>query len=783
MKYDKQHRGMLASATIGALGRALVVLVLFACLLTTYQVYRSAQRNLDRQVQDYFDFRAREAIVHINQRIQVYEEVLLGASGLFDSHDSVDRNEYKRYVASLRLAEHYPGIQGLGYAPIVPDAQKMRLIGKVRGEGFPDYDIRPEGRREIYAPVVYLEPFAGRNLRAFGYDMYSEPVRRAAMQEAIDRADASVSGKVKLVQESGSQEQAGFLMYFPIYRKHAPHETLSERRSNAIGWVYAPFRMGDFMKSAYDERADDLDIEIFDGNDTASPMYDSGDSIPARTTHGSILQTTQRLQIIDHPWTIRISAQPGILSRVDAGRPRLLLLAGGIGSLLLSLLVWTLLSGRERALRTAKKLSEALITEQRHLSWIIEGTRAGTWEWNVQTGETVFNRHWANMIGYELEELEPVSIETWIRLVHPDDIQRSRESLGEHFLGRLGYYECEVRMRHSDGHWVWVLDRGKVATWTQDKKPLMMFGTHQDITERKQAEAALMESESRFRFILENSPIAMRIADLGSSRVVYANQRYAELIDTNRDKVLGVDPKLFYAYPQDYADVLEHIARGERVTNRLVELRIHDERIKWVLASYLQLEYQTKPAVLGWFYDISDRLAMEKQVQHMAHYDPLTDLPNRTLFIDRLQHALSIAKRDRKHLALMFIDLDKFKPVNDTLGHDVGDLMLKEVAKRILACLRESDTVARIGGDEFVVLLPAIDAEQDATCVAEKIRHSLNLPFELANHTLNISSSTGIAIYPEHGTDEKQLIKNADTAMYDAKAGGRNSVNVYKTHT
>jgi diguanylate cyclase (GGDEF)-like protein len=171
---------------------------------------------------------------------------------------------------------------------------------------------------------------------------------------------------------------------------------------------------------------------------------------------------------------------------------------------------------------------------------------------------------------------------------------------------------------------------------------------------------------------------------------------------------------------------------------------------------------------------------MEEQVRHLAHYDALTDLPNRTLFSDRLHQALVIAKRDKTHLAVMFIDLDKFKPVNDLLGHDVGDWLLKKVAQRIQECLRESDTVARIGGDEFIVLLPSIETDQDAFLVAEKIRSSLNLPFVLADDQLEISSSIGISVYPEHGAEDKELIKNADVAMYYAKFAGRDNVKIFR---
>lgn len=170
---------------------------------------------------------------------------------------------------------------------------------------------------------------------------------------------------------------------------------------------------------------------------------------------------------------------------------------------------------------------------------------------------------------------------------------------------------------------------------------------------------------------------------------------------------------------------------------------------------------------------------MQQKYQHLAHHDMLTGLPNRSLFADRLQQMLSQAKRSNSHGALIYLDLDKFKPINDTLGHGIGDLLLQEIANRLQKAVRESDTVARIGGDEFVVLLPVIETRLDAGTVAEKIRLAMERPFEIDRHVINIGCSIGIAVYPDHGTDEISLMKNADTAMYLAKQNGRNNVQMF----
>lgn len=999
------------------------LLVLAISLFVSYQVFRSAQQDAERQMQSYFDFRVREAVAHIEQRIQAYEQVLRGVAGLFESSMSVERDEFKQYVAALHLADNYPGIQGVGFSLIVPASRKSGHITAIRREGFPEYAIKPEGLRDIYTSIIYLEPFVGRNVRAFGYDMYSEPVRHAAMQKAIDSGAVALSGKVRLVQESGEQEQAGFLMYLPIYRNGVPHDTLAGRRASAAGWVYAPFRMEDFMQGAQGEYASDLDIEIFDGENasTSSLMHDSDGSVLSGASHDAGYQTSLRLQIVDHPWSVHIRSLPAMRARIDAGRPRLFAVAGVIGSLMLSMLVWMLLTGRGRAIKAAQKMNEELIESEARFRLMADSAPVLIWMSGTDKLCTWFNKGWMEFTGRTMaQEIG----NGWAEGVHPEDLQRCIDHYVAHFERRAAF-RMEYRLKRHDGEYRWIVDSGvprfdesgefagyigscfdindrveserrlrtlstaveqspisvvitdvdaniqyinprftettgysqqeaigqnprilqsgltpketyrelwgtlgRGQVWhgemvnkrksgdiyweeahispvtnelgalthyvavkidiTQRKQieealreserryhflfnsnpmPMWVFeeeglrflvvndravehygftreefsrmtlrdirpiedipeldrvisrstdgkisgewrhlkkdGTIidvaistapmkygpirarialiQDITERKRAEETLRESEGRFRFLLENSPIAVRIAERASGRVVFANQRYAELIGRTADQVLGVYPEQYYAHPQEYWEVIGRLGKGERVTNKLVELLVPGRLsvTKWVLASYLQLEYLGAPSILGWFYDISDRKAVEEQVQRLAHYDPLTGLPNRILFSDRLQQALAIAKRDKAQLALMFIDLDKFKPINDTLGHDVGDLLLKEVGLRIRECLRESDTVARIGGDEFVVLLPVLETEQDAWRVAEKIRAALNRPFELSGQSLCISSSTGIAIYPEHGADEKVLIKNADTAMYYAKAGGRDNVKIY----
>ena len=297
---------------------------------------------------------------------------------------------------------------------------------------------------------------------------------------------------------------------------------------------------------------------------------------------------------------------------------------------------------------------------------------------------------------------------------------------------------------------------------------------------------ARLESRLRlFEVALNSVSNGIVITDI-DARIQWANPAFTQLTGFTLEEAIGRKPNELVSSGKQsqpfYQDLWETILSGSSWHGEIINRRKLGELYHENLSISPVMDKNRKITnFVAIKQDITERKNADAQIHHLAHYDPLTDLPNRVLFSDRLQRALVAAKRDNSHLALMFLDLDKFKPINDDLGHHVGDMLLKEAAKRMQSCVRESDTVARIGGDEFVVLLPIIETEQDAVVVAEKIRYALNQPFELVGKRLSISSSTGIVVYPEHGMDETQLIKNADIAMYNAKESGRNNVMLFKS--
>lgn len=423
--------------------------------------------------------------------------------------------------------------------------------------------------------------------------------------------------------------------------------------------------------------------------------------------------------------------------------------------------------------------AEASLREsEERWSFALQGAGEGVWDWNNQNQEMQFSKGWEEMLGYAEGEISS-GFEEWKERVHPEDLPQVLADVQANIDGKTETYACEYRVLCKDGRWKWVLDRGMVVSRDENGKALRMIGTHADVTERREREEAL-----RLAAIIIGTVDEAVMVTGPDNHIVAVNPAFTRITGYAEEEVIGKDPHILSSeshpaiFFKEMWDTLVATGswRGE-IRNRRKNGELF---VEWLSIKMMRDERGHLTNHLAVFSDISARKAEEERISHLAHYDGLTDLPNRTLITDRLRQALSKAKRDKGRMALMFIDLDKFKPVNDSFGHAVGDLLLVEVAARLRNSVRASDTVARLGGDEFVVLLPTLDQKGDAVAVAEKIRHALNLPFKVAGHALKISSSIGVAVYPEHGEDEKLLLINADIAMYHAKQSGRDVVRLYQ---
>jgi diguanylate cyclase (GGDEF)-like protein/PAS domain S-box-containing protein len=297
--------------------------------------------------------------------------------------------------------------------------------------------------------------------------------------------------------------------------------------------------------------------------------------------------------------------------------------------------------------------------------------------------------------------------------------------------------------------------------------------------DRKQAADALRSSESNFRALAETAPCAILIEQ--GRRIVYVNPAMAEISGYERHELVGLDLReLVHPVARQHVPGPEpEGAPAGQPARRELRLVRKDGGEGWVECTWASIEYGGRSALLLTAFDITERKRSEERIRNLAYQDALTGLPNRLLFNDRLSMAVAHAHRSRQRLAVLFLDLDRFKVINDSLGHGVGDRLLQSVSERLLGALREGDTVARLGGDEFTLLLPAVHRAVDVAKVAEKLLEALREPFPVDGQELFVTGSVGIALYPDDGLDPETLIKNADAAMYRAKDQGRDTYQLY----
>ena len=588
----------------------------------------------------------------------------------------------------------------------------------------------------------------------------------------------------------------------------------------------------------------------------------------------------------------------------------------------------------------AIRRSQALYRLQsQRLSEIIWGTNIGTWEWNVQTGDITLNERWAEIIGYSLAELVPITIDTWMQRTHPDDLKLSGDMTERCFKHEIENYKCEIRVRHKNGGWVWVLHRGRVVEWTADGKPVRMVGTQADITERKCAEQReqhntrtlamlagnralpdilntiasdvqamspgavccillvdednknlrvgaapslpdffraaidrfgadegkqafasaafsgqrtivedierdpawaplldltrqaglaaswsqpivstqgraigaftlyhplrcsptpddiqLLEDEARLSALViertaneahlqlaasvfQHAREGIMIVDANGT-IIEVNDTFTHITGYSRTDILGQNPRILQSGRQDsdfYAQMWAALSeRGHwsgEVWNRRKNGEIYAETLT---ISAVRDATGIAKNYVALFTDITDTKEQQRKLEHFAHFDALTGLPNRVLLADRLKQAMLHSQRRNLALAVVYLDLDGFKAVNDLHSHSVGDALLVALAQRMKDALRDGDTLARIGGDEFVAILVDLEQPQDCEAVLERLLQAAADPLMVDGHVLKVSASIGVTQFPQDAVDAEQLMRHADHAMYIAKLGGKN---------
>lgn len=421
----------------------------------------------------------------------------------------------------------------------------------------------------------------------------------------------------------------------------------------------------------------------------------------------------------------------------------------------------------------------ALKRSEERWQFALEGSSDGVWDWNVETNEVFFSNRFKEMLGYKANEMSN-HLDEWDTRIHPDDKKRVYADIKKYFNHEVSIYENEYRMKCKDGSYQWRLSRGKVVSWSEDDEPLRMIGTHMDITDRKLAEEKMQLSAKVFSETTEGISITN-----AEGKIIDVNPAFCEITGFKKDEVIGKSPSILGSgkhSPEFYSTMWQAIDKlgywqGE-IWNRKKEGTLYVELLS--ISSILDKDGSVSHYV-GIFTDITDIKKQQETLEQMAHYDVLTQLPNRVLLADRFTQALAHSKRKESLLAVCFLDLDNFKPVNDIYGHETGDQLLVEVAKRIKFIIREEDTVSRQGGDEFVLLLGDIESFTQCEQILERIIESLAQPYVIDEQSISISASIGVSLYPMDNSDLDTLMRHADQAMYQSKLAGRNRYSLFNT--
>lgn len=731
-----------------------------------------------------FSTQATKLQERLRERLHTHDELLRGAAGLHAASRHVSRDEWRAYVAALALDEVGVGIQGLGYSRYLPASEVPAHVQAVRAEGFPDYEVIPPGPRAAYSAIVYLEPFHGRNLRAFGFDMMSEAVRRDAMLRARDSADIAYSGAVRLMQETATDVQAGILAYLPVYQGGLQPRSLAQRRANLVGWVYAPFRLRDLMTAVFQGELKQVRVRVLDQDPGSDPLPGVASGPPRPPTvlfdsqgEGAAWQPDEQAPWAQRPlslhgrqWLVQYQALPGALA-LTSTLPHGLALAGvALAAALLCAFTWSLVNTRERARAIAHRLASNVAEGEERFRLLVEGVRDYAILMLDERGTIMsWNAGAARIKGWQAEEAigrhfscfyTPQDVEAGVpaQALATALVQGQYREDGWRVRKDGSVFRASVlitAMRDDDGH---IKGFAKVT---------------RDVSEHHRQEERLRLAGAVFRSTQEG----VAITDV-AGKVIAVNPAFERVTEYSEAEVQGQDLRLLASGRHDrdffqnmWRDLSESGAWQGEIWNRRKGGEVHPA---WLAISVVRDERQRVTNYVGVFTDITRIPHAETQMDRLAHHDALTDLPNRLLLQSRLAHTLERAQRGGRTCAVLFLDLDHFKPVNDRHGHQAGDELLKGVAKRLRLHLRENDTVARLGGDEFVIVLEDLASADGAELVARAIIERMQQPFELSGgRAVNIGCSVGIALHPDDGSDGETLLRHADAALYRAKAAGR----------
>ncbi|HQS43115.1 MAG: hypothetical protein B7Y16_02315 [Methylotenera sp. 24-45-7] len=741
-----------------------VVVTIFMMGLTAAYWYKEHNQSNDKRHQ-VFNESANQVLNKIHLRLSRFELLLRGIKGFYESSDFVSRSEYSDYIDALEMSQTVPGFQAVAVVLHVPAEKKAQYMDDMRRRGYQDFRIKPEGERANYAPLSLIEPHTGSNLNALGYDLETNAKIRLAIYEARDQGVAVLSSKLTLIQDEGKNIPA-VVMYVPIYDINKPLDTVDARQKAIIGWVSGPFRISDFMASMYTQLEKDLAIEIREGNET----------LFSNATNYTDLHTTRSIYVGGKRWDVTIRSLPEFDARFPPSKLMPLVAGGVLLSALFGWLIWLLGSGRERAVSLAQQMTHELRQTKSDLECTLNAIPDVLFELDIAgrylgyhtKNESLLALPAQQLIGKKVSDVLPQPA-AGICMVALHEASVHGMSSGQQIEIPVGdetrWFELSVAKREES---------------SADNPRFVMIS--RDITDRKTATQQLSIAAIAFE-----SQEGMFVTD-ANNLILRVNRAYSAITGYSPESTIGKSPRILKSGRHDkhfYASMWDSINHNGSWMGEIWNRRKGGEVFPCQLnISAVKDAQGVVTNYVATMIDITLSKAASDEIKMLAFYDPLTHLPNRRLLIDRLTQALAATMRSGEKGALLFLDIDHFKNINDTLGHDVGDIFLQEVARRLSQCVRVGDTVARLGGDEYVVLLEGLDSESltaaaDVEACALKVLHALSQSYDLGGHQCRSSASMGAVLFDGNNVSIEELLKQADIAMYEAKNSGRNTLRFF----
>jgi PAS domain S-box-containing protein len=659
-----------SAGVVSHLFPAMTLLVGVLVSVAVWQVVAHQERDKSRVE---FELLLDQTADAIQGRLKANGQVLRAVVGLFSANhqsgNDVTRAEFSAFVSSLNLDERYPGIRGVGLSRLIRPEQLDDHLRAIRAEGFPDYALRPPGERKHYSSIVYLEPFDWRNQRAFGYDMYSEPVRQRAMERAWKSGGATLSGRVTLVQETDNDVQPGVLMYLPIYRGGTTPADENQRLDELIGWAYSPLRMKDLMSSLVARDiphiAARIAFSIYDG-ESADPAALLFSTTGADDGDPSRLRASRKLNIAGQPWLLAASASPGPVGAASVVKPAVVLTAGLCLSLLLAFISMILSRNSARLSAAVDHLQES----ESRFRHFFEKSRSVMLQLEPGSGEIIAaNQAAAAYYGYPRQSLVGMRISD-INTLPPEEITLERQrALRE----ERNYFNFRHRLASGEIREVEVYSTPIEASG----KPLLFSVIH-DITQRKQQELALREANARLALAQSAAQAGFWAWDIGSGKLDWTPEFF---------RLIGLDPITSAAsfetwrsvlHPEDLAAAEARI--GESIRNHaplINEYRIvlPSGETRWLYArGDTSYDEQGQPLhMTGLCVDVTARKQAEVELeQYRHHLEALVE--ERTIELSMAKDAAEAANRAKSSfLANMSHELRT--PMNAIMG--MTDLVMR----------------------------------------------------------------------------------------------------------